>query len=121
MTQLPDLLIGHLTVARTLQTLLLLLAVWWAWMDTAWVTNWLDPDRRATRAMLLGAMLASLIMAAAIPDAFADRRLAFALAFSVLQVGRTIFVILATRSDIALRTNFERFCHAHQWTIDVCV
>ena len=83
-------------------------------MNPAWVTNWLDPDRRATRDMLLGAMLASLIMTAAIPDAFADRRLAVALAFSVLQVGRTIFVILATRSDIALRTNFERFCHAHQ-------
>jgi low temperature requirement protein LtrA len=98
-----------LTVAGALQTLLLLLAVWWAWMDTAWVTNWLDPDRRATRAMLLGAMLASLFMAAAIPDAFVDRGLAFALAFAALQVGRTVFVIWATRSDVALRTNFERF------------
>ncbi|MEA3184477.1 MAG: hypothetical protein QOJ74_954 [Ilumatobacteraceae bacterium] len=108
-TQLSHLLLGHLTAAGALQTLLVLLAVWWAWMDTAWVTNWLDPGRRATRVMLLGAMLASLLMAAAVPEAFTDRGLVFALAYAAIQVGRTVFMIWATREDVALRTNFVRF------------
>jgi low temperature requirement protein LtrA len=108
-TQLSHLLLEHLTVSGALQTMLVLLAVWWAWMDTAWVTNWLNPALRPTRVMLLGAMLASLIMAAAIPDAFGERGLAFAVGYASLQIGRTIFVIWATRADVALRTNFQRF------------
>src|SRR5262245_22761978 len=59
-TQLSHLLLDHLNVRGAAQTLLLLLAVWWAWMYTAWATNWFDPDRRGVRLMLIGVMLASL-------------------------------------------------------------
>jgi hypothetical protein len=34
-TQLTHLLIGHLTILGAVETLLLLLAMWWAWTDTA--------------------------------------------------------------------------------------
>src|ERR1051325_11346347 len=61
-TPLSHLLLGHLSVRGALQTLLLLLAVWWAWIYTAWLTNWLDPERRAVRRMLLGVMLLSMVM-----------------------------------------------------------
>ena len=30
-----------------LQTVLLLMAVWWVWVYTSWVTNWLDPEQHA--------------------------------------------------------------------------
>jgi low temperature requirement protein LtrA len=43
-TQLSHLLLDHLTVGGALETLFLLLAVWWAWVYTTWVTNWFDPD-----------------------------------------------------------------------------
>src|SRR5215208_7724936 len=69
-TQLSHLLLDHLSVRGALQTLLLLVAVWWAWIDTTWLTNWFDPDRRAVRLMLVGTMLASLLMSATLPEAF---------------------------------------------------
>ena len=42
----------HLTPLGAVQTAVLMLAVWWAWIDTAWITNWLNPERTAVRLML---------------------------------------------------------------------
>ena len=39
-TQLSHLLLGHPTVRGALETLFLLLVVWWAWQYTTWSTNW---------------------------------------------------------------------------------
>ena len=39
-TQLSDRLLVHLTLGGTLETLFLLLAVWWAWIRMTWFTNW---------------------------------------------------------------------------------
>src|SRR5262245_34230173 len=69
-TQLSHLLLGHLTLLGAAQTLLLLLAIWWAWVDTTWVTNWFDPNHPTVRLMLMGVMLVSLIMSALLPEAF---------------------------------------------------
>ncbi|MGH3089142.1 MAG: low temperature requirement protein A, partial [Rubrobacteraceae bacterium] len=52
-TQLSHRLLDHLTVVGALETLFLLLAVWWAWVYTTWVTNWLDPDRLPVRVALV--------------------------------------------------------------------
>ncbi|MGH2587887.1 MAG: low temperature requirement protein A, partial [Dehalococcoidia bacterium] len=56
-TRLSHLLLEHLTLHGAVQTLMLLLAVWWAWVYTAWATNWLDPEQPAVRLMLVGVML----------------------------------------------------------------
>ena len=77
-TQLSHGLLEHLTLLGALQTAVLMLAVWWAWIDTAWITNWLNPDRTAVRVMLFGLMLSGLVLAASIPKAFEERALAFA-------------------------------------------
>lgn len=42
-TQLSHRLLGELTIGNALETLFLLLAVWWVWVYTTWVTNWFDP------------------------------------------------------------------------------
>src|SRR5690242_9616372 len=94
-TQLTHLLLSDLTWGGAARTGLLLAAVWWAWIDTAWVTNWFDPGGRPVRVMLLTAMLASLVMSAAIPGAYRDRAIVFAIAYAVMQVGRPLFVIFA--------------------------
>jgi len=107
-TQLSHLLLSHLSWHGTYRTLLLAFAVWWAWMYTAWVTNWLDPDKRPVRIALIAFMLFSLVMSAMIPQAFGDRGLAFAAAFVALQVLRTAFMLLASRHDRILRLNFKR-------------
>jgi len=107
-TQLSHLLSERLDVRGALQTALLLLALWWAWVDTAWITNWFDPDRRPVRVMLVGTMVATLIMAVALPGAFGQRGLMFAVAFVAMQVGRTAFAVVGTREDPGLHRNFQR-------------
>ena len=48
-TQLSHTLLEHLNMVGALQVLLLFLAVWWVWIFTGWVTNWLDPERPLVR------------------------------------------------------------------------
>lgn len=107
-TQLSHLLLEHLTLHGAVQTLMVLLAVWWAWVYTAWFTNWFDPDQPAVRLMLVGVMLVSLIMSAALPEAFGERGLVFAGAYATIQIGRTAFVLAALRRGDPLRPTFQR-------------
>ena len=72
-TQLSHGLLEHLTPIGAVQIAVLMIAVWWQWIDTAWITNWIDPDRAAVRLLLFALMLAALVIAAAIPRAFEDR------------------------------------------------
>src|ERR1700684_2696061 len=70
-TQLSGYLLGHRTLAGALQAGLLLAMVWLLWAYTTWLTNWFDPDKIPVRLLLLlGLMLVSLVMSAALPDAF---------------------------------------------------
>jgi low temperature requirement protein LtrA len=107
-TQLFHLLLGHPTPGGALATLFLLLVVWRAWVDTTWVTNWFDPDRLPVRLLLVALMLASLVMSIAIPGAFGERGLMFALAYVTIQAGRTAFVVLALERSSSLGRNFQR-------------
>ncbi|MER6944176.1 low temperature requirement protein A [Nonomuraea sp. NPDC000554] len=97
-TQLSHLLLSHLNAVGAAETLLLTLAVWWAWMYTTWTTNYLDPDHPVLRLTLTGLMLAGLVMSAALPQAFGERALWFAGAYVAIQVGRTLMVSLAARA-----------------------
>ena len=87
-TQLSHMILGDLTVAEVGRAVFLLLVVWWAWIYTTWMANWFDPASAAVRAVLTGVMLASLLMAAALPEAFGERGLLFAGSYVTLQVGR---------------------------------
>ena len=107
-TRLSHLLLDHLSIRGALETLFLLLAVWWAWVYTAWFTNWFDPDRLPVRLVLVAVMLASLLMSVAIPEAFGERGLMFALAFVAIQVGRTAFAVLTLGASHPLSRTFWR-------------
>lgn len=115
-TQLSHRLLDHLSVGGALETLLLLV-VWSAWVTTAWVTNWFDPDRLAVRLMLIAVMLASLFMSVAIPGAFGDRGLMFALAYVAIQVGRAAFAFITLRRSLGashpLSRTFQRALFWH--------
>ena len=91
-TQVSHLLLAHLTWQGVGEAALALLVVWWSWNYTTWVTNELDPDATAVRLLLIGLMLASLVMAVAIPQAFGAHGLLFAGAYVVIQVGRHTFL-----------------------------
>src|SRR4051812_30014006 len=91
-TQVSHLLLEDLTWQGAGRAAMVLLVVWWAWNYTTWVTNELDPESTAVRLVLIGVMLASLLMAVAIPDAFGDRALLFACSYVAIQVGRHSFL-----------------------------
>ncbi|MCY0994854.1 low temperature requirement protein A [Nannocystis sp. ILAH1] len=108
-TQLSHLLIANFTLVGGAQALLLMLAVWWVWIFTSWVTNWLDPEKLAIRLLLLVLMTAGLLLSASLPQAFGSRGLAFALAYVFMQFGRTLFFLWAVRGESrVMRRNFQR-------------
>ena len=117
-TQLSHLLGSHLTASGLARTTLLLLVVWWAWVYTTWMTNWFDPDSPVVRCLLIAVMLSSLTMAIAIPTAFGDRALAFALGYTSLQVVRNAFVVWATDRGSQLH---EAFLRISAWSVVVGV
>jgi low temperature requirement protein LtrA len=106
-TQLSHLLSNHLTVTGAAKTVFLLLVVWWGWTYTTWMTNFFDPDAIAVRLVLIGTMLASLLMAIAIPKAFDERALLFAAGYTSLQIVRNAFVLWATDPKWAPHRTFE--------------
>ena len=113
-TQLSGYLLGHRTLAGALQAGLLLAMVWLLWAYTTWLTNWFDPDKIPVRLLLLGLMLVSLVMSAALPDAFRSSGLLVGGAYLVMQVGRSLFAVLALRGERPgdahrpLAVNFQR-------------
>lgn len=96
-TQLSHLLLHHFSFHGAVETLMLMLAVWWVWVFTSWVTNWLDPEALPVRVFLLVLMLAGLLLSSSIPDAFESRGLVFASAYVFMQVGRSLFSLWAFR------------------------
>ena len=76
-TQLSHALLDNLSVRGALQTLLLFLAVWWLWIFTSWVTNWLDPGPRTGASDVVRLMLGGLLLSSSIPQAFGERGLVF--------------------------------------------
>ena len=93
-TQLSHSLLHDLTLMGAIHTLVLWFAVWLGWQYTCWVTNWFDPDALPMRLMLFAVMLAGLVAAAVLPGAFGDNGLIFAVSYVLIQVGRTLFVVL---------------------------
>jgi low temperature requirement protein LtrA len=95
-TQISHTLLGRFTPLGALQTTLLFLAVWWVWVYTSWITNWLNPERTPVRILLFLLMLGGLVLSTSIPKAFESRGLWFAIAYAAMQVGRTVFLLLST-------------------------
>ena len=74
----------------------MLVALYWAWNYTTWMTNWFDPDTVPVRLVLVFVMGTSLLLAVAIPEGFSGHALLFACAYAGLQIGRNIFVVAVT-------------------------
>src|SRR5215218_5716840 len=95
-TQLSHHLLTAISWAGAAETAFMLVALYWAWNYTTWMTNWFDPDTVPVRLVLVYVMLASLLMAVAIPEGFGENALLFACAYSGLQIGRNAFVVAVT-------------------------
>lgn len=96
-SQLSHHLVGHVDLRTGAETLVMALAVVYTWYMMAWGANWLDPERLPVRALLIGLMFASLLMSAAITDAFDGRAWLFVTGYLLVQLGRSTFLVLALR------------------------
>jgi low temperature requirement protein LtrA len=107
LAQLSRGLIQNLTWSGALQTLVLLLALWWVWSHLAGATDRFDPQRPPIQLLVIASMLGTLLMAAAAPEAFGKRGLLFAGAYVAIQMGSHVFLVLLARGHEAQRA-FER-------------
>jgi low temperature requirement protein LtrA len=114
-TRLVDVLAAHLTLGGAGRTLFLLLVAYWAWIHTTWTTNWFDVERRIVRLVLLLGMLASLLGAIAIPEAFGDRALLLVIGYVGIQTVRNAFAVLATDPDDTLYLPLVRILAWTAW------
>ena len=96
-SQLAHNLLEHVDARGMVETLVLTLAVMYAWFMTVWTSNWLDADRQPVRLLLLGLMFASLLMSTSVSEAFGDRAGLFVIGYLAIQIGRTVFAVVSFR------------------------
>jgi low temperature requirement protein LtrA len=111
--QLSHHLLEHVDLRTGAETAIMALAVVYAWYMVAWGANWLDPDRLPVRLLLVALMFASLLMSAAIPDAFDGRAWLFVAGYLLIQIGRSLFLIIALRG----RALGEHFVNDLVWEV----
>jgi len=111
--QLSHHLVAHVDLRTGAETVIMALAVFYAWYMVAWGANWLDPDPLPVRAALVGLMYASLLMSVSIEDAFGDRAWLFVTGYLLLQIGRSVFLIVALRG----RPQGEHFVNDLVWEL----
>jgi low temperature requirement protein LtrA len=112
-SQLAHNLFEHVDAKGMVETLVLTLAVMYAWFMTVWTSNWLDGGRRPVQLLLLGLMFASLLMSTSVSEAFGDRAGLFVIGYLAIQVGRTAFAVWAFRGH---RLHMH-FANALAWEI----
>jgi low temperature requirement protein LtrA len=108
LTQVTAMLADDTTEGGLLHALLVLVALWWAWSAYAWLTNNVDPDGTPQRLVVFTAMAAMLIAALAVPQAFGDEALVFALAYLVVRLAH-IGLFLVGAADAAHRRSILRY------------
>ena len=80
---------------------LVLAAIWWAWVGYAWLTNVINPEEGVARLVVFLAMAGMLVVALAIPGAFGEDALLFALAYAVVRGAHIVLRLRLTRPEHA--------------------
>jgi len=120
-SQLSQHLVENVSLRGMAETLVLTLAVMYAWFMTVWTSNWLDVERRQVQLMLLGLMFASLLMSTSVTAAFgvsfppwlSDRAGLFVIGYLAIQLGRTAFAVVAFRGHRL----HDHFSNALAWEL----
>ncbi|HEY7454296.1 MAG TPA: low temperature requirement protein A [Thermoleophilaceae bacterium] len=81
------------------QGMLILAALWWAWAAYAWLTNYIAAEEDRERLLMVAVMGAFLITALAVPNAFGDDALLFALAYAAAR-WLHIFLFAEANDDV---------------------
>jgi low temperature requirement protein LtrA len=99
LTQVTALMSADPTWEALGRGMLILSALWWAWAAYAWLTNYVAAEEDRERLLILAVMGAFLIAALAVPQAFGDDALVFALAYAAAR-WLHIFIFAEANDDI---------------------
>jgi low temperature requirement protein LtrA len=99
LTQVTSLMSDDPTWPGLGRGLLVLAAIWWAWTGYAWLTNTLEPEASAVRAAMVAAMAALLVVALAVPGAFGEDAVLFAVAYLVVRLLFLLLYAIAGKHD----------------------
>ena len=81
------------------QGMLVLAALWWAWGAYAWLTNYIAAEEDLERLLMFAVMGAFLVAALAVPHAFGEDALLFAVAYAVAR-WLHIFIFAEANDDV---------------------
>lgn len=81
-----------------LQTVVMLMAVWWVWSVTVLTTDLYHAQRPPIFVMTLWVMLGTILMASSLRTAFSGHGLLFAGAYVAIHIGRGLFLAAALKS-----------------------
>ena len=116
LTQVTALLAADPTGRGAMRGALVLAIVWWSWTGFTWLGNVVKADEGAVRLVLVVVMGAMLVLALAIPEAFADAGdttlsgpLVFAGCFLAVRTLHLGVFFLVGRGDPALLATLVRF------------
>ena len=79
--------------------MLVLALLWWAWGAYAWLTNYVTTEQDRERMLVFGSMAAFLVAALAVPHAFDDDALVFAIAYAIAR-WLHIFIFAEANDDV---------------------
>ncbi len=77
--------------------------MWWAWVGYTWLCSVVDPEEGSVRLAMFTAMAALLVVALAIPGAFGENALIFAIAYGIVRGMQVALLVIAGRDDPGLR------------------
>jgi low temperature requirement protein LtrA len=108
-TQVTQLMSNDLSWRGLGRGLLVLAAIWWLWTGYAWLTNTLEPEQGIVRAGMFAAMAAMFLAALAVPHAFGDEGVLFAVAYLVVRLINLALYGISGRGDPNLARRLTRF------------
>lgn len=91
--QLSHTLVKDFGSTAMLEAGVIILALWWLWVQITWLTNMLNTEAGPVRLFLFFMMFTGVLLAIALPKAFQDQSFTFALIYSGMQLTRSLFAL----------------------------
>jgi low temperature requirement protein LtrA len=107
LTQVTTLMADKPTWEGLGEGLLVLALLWWAWGAYAWLTNYIAAEEDRERLLMFAAMGAFLVAALAVPRAFEEDALLFAVAYAIAR-WLQIFIFAEANEDLDAREAIRR-------------
>jgi low temperature requirement protein LtrA len=108
-TQVTALMADNPTWEGLLQGMLVLAAIWWAWVAYAWMTNRLNMEEGLVRLSIFAVMAIMLICALAVPQAFGDNGVLFGVTYLMVRVLQLVVYAQGSHGDRTLIHQIRRF------------